>query len=420
MAPERGSSARASRCTACMEVPLPPRLSWIPACAGIPALTEDERAIAGTGGEIPCTTAGTGPLTVAGSEVGSCPTAASGACGVPVPASSLALQSGDARFSGRGNLDGDGATARGRVGCDAGVRVPRQHARCGETETPGLRGAEQCDRRRHGIDERGASTTWRFRDAGPRGRPRPAGSRGEPRGCARQHARCRRSGERSPPGRRSGPRTSERCRTPTRRRTGRALRRRLRPMPSDHRLRTRCPVDEDPRDRLRPSTSRPPTPPDAGNPRCGPNRRGSERHGRRRGGRGLRGMGAPLGRQRPDGPRPAVRCRRRAPASPSPPPPRVRARHRARSFGSSPGRRPAPDVSRSSAASRPYPANGSAGPAERAGSIPLPRRRRAAMTRPRPGLAIPRSACRSTPGPATVHRAPPRRRRARSRRGPAG
>ena len=39
----------------------------IPAEAGIhAALTEDERVVAGTGGEIPCATAGAGPLTVAG------------------------------------------------------------------------------------------------------------------------------------------------------------------------------------------------------------------------------------------------------------------------------------------------------------------------------------------------------------------
>ena len=39
----------------------------IPAKAGIhAALTEDERAVAGTGGEIPCVTAEAGPLTVDG------------------------------------------------------------------------------------------------------------------------------------------------------------------------------------------------------------------------------------------------------------------------------------------------------------------------------------------------------------------
>ena len=42
----------------------------IPAEAGIhTALTEDERTVAGTGGEIPCVTAGAGSLTVAGFRV---------------------------------------------------------------------------------------------------------------------------------------------------------------------------------------------------------------------------------------------------------------------------------------------------------------------------------------------------------------
>ena len=90
---------------------------------------------------------------------------------MPVPAMVLSFEPNDTRLPAGGELEGDCAATRGRVGGHAGIDVSRQDAGMGEPEPAVLGGAEERDRGRHRVEKspgrrRRASVMWNHEDVG--------------------------------------------------------------------------------------------------------------------------------------------------------------------------------------------------------------------------------------------------------------